>query len=307
MPLKNLLKRLLKRQPQKEHRMMKYNLEKYINYYVYLGFSLIFSILVLIATRGEAPYASTAFTLGSFQVQWYAVFILTGIVFAVMLSYLEIKRVKMDPEILWDGLLIFIPFSIVSARLWYVLFNLDRYQNDWGRIFNLTEGGLGIHGAVIGTFIALIWFTRRKKISYWFLLDIVAPGFLIGQTLGRWGNFMNRELYGPIADNLNWLPSFIKDQMFIQGAYRHPTFLYESLWNLTGLILILVLRKKRLFKLGDILACYLVWYGIGRIPTETLRLMSGVDEPLMAFGIPVSITTSILFILAGLTIMILKR
>ena len=131
--------------------------------------------------------------------------------------------------------------------------------------------------------------------------------FLIGQTFGRWGNFMNQELYGPVVENLNWLPSLIRDQMFINGAFRHPTFLYESLINLVGLIIILALRRKKLFKLGDIVALYLIWYGMARIPNELLRLQSGVAEPLMIGGVSVSVLTSIGFIIAGIAIIIGKR
>ncbi len=283
---------------------MKSSFKKYQNYFVYGGFLLVFLVLVLVATSGNAPYGKTVFE--GFALTWYSIFIITGLIFGAIMMYFELKRVGHDPDILWDGLLVFVPLAIAGARLWYVLFNLEKY-GDIMRIFNLTEGGLGIHGSIIVTFVVLIWFTRRKKIDYWFVLDLVAPAFLIGQTLGRWGNFMNQELYGPVADNLNWLPPFIREQMLVNGAYRHPTFLYESIWNLIGLVLILVLRRKRIFKLGDIMAFYLVWYGVGRIPTEWLRLNSGVTEPLMAFGIPVSIATSVGFIIAGVLIFVLKR
>ncbi|MFA5693025.1 MAG: prolipoprotein diacylglyceryl transferase [Acholeplasmataceae bacterium] len=280
---------------------------KYRNLILYGGLLLVFLILVLIATRGTAPYDKIAIRIGDFEVAWYAVFILTGIIFGTLISYSEFVNAGLDPDILWDGLLIFVPLSIVGARLWYVLFNLDSYQGNFLRMLDITEGGLGIHGAVIVTFLGIILFAKIKKVNYFFILDVVAPGFLIGQTLGRWGNFMNQELYGPVVDNLNWLPNFISKQMLINNEFRHPTFLYESIWNLIGLILMLFLRNKKNFKLGDLLALYLVWYGIGRIPTESLRLLSGVDEPLMAFGIPVSIATSVLLIVAGLLVFILKR
>ncbi len=280
--------------------------KKHRNLILYGTLLIVFLLLVLIATRGEAPYNSSI-KIGTFEIAWYAIFILTGIVFALAISYFEFIDRNLDPDILWDGLLIFVPLAIIAARVWFVIFNFSSYNGDIIRMINITEGGLGIHGSIIVTFLGLIYFTKRKKINYFFILDVVAPGFLIGQTLGRWGNFMNQELYGPKINNLNWLPKFISDQMRIGGEYYHPTFLYESVWNLIGLVIILTLRKKLKFKLGDILALYLVWYGVGRIPTESLRLLSGVDEPLKAFGIPVSIATSVLLIIAGILVFILKR
>ncbi|WP_264229745.1 prolipoprotein diacylglyceryl transferase [Acholeplasma laidlawii] len=276
--------------------------KKYQGYIVYGGITLLFLLLILIATFGTAPYSGTAFELGSFSVQWYAVFILSGIISASVLAYLELTRYHQDPNILWDGLLVFVPSAIIGARLWYVLFNLDKYNGDILRMLDVTEGGLAIHGAIIVVVLGLILFAKKKKIDYFFVLDMVGPGFLIGQIFGRWGNFMNLELYGPVIDNLNWLPPFIRDNMNIGGAFRHPTFLYESSWNLLGLILILVFRRKKQVKIGDIISFYLVWYGIGRIPTEILRMNSGVPEPLMMFNIPTSIATSVGLIIAGLAI-----
>ncbi len=281
--------------------------KKYQSYIVYGSMALVFLLLILFATMGSAPYGSTAFELGAFSVQWYGVFILFGIIMGGTLAYLELVRYKQDPNILWDGLLIFVPSAIFGARFWYVIFNLDKYNGDFMRMINIGEGGLGIHGAIIVVFIGLIYFSRWKKIDYYFILDIVGPGFLVGQIFGRWGNFMNRELYGPAVDNLNWLPPFIRDNMNITGQLRHPTFLYESSWNLVGLILILVFRRYKQVKVGDIFAFYLVWYGIGRIPTELLRLNSGVAEPLMLFNIPASIATSVGLIIAGVSIFLYRK
>ncbi len=287
---------------------MSKSFKKYQSIILYGGAVLAFLLLLMIATVGqEAPYEKNLFTFdGGGGVAWYAVFILVGIIIAALFSYFEFKHYGVDENILYDGLLFSVPIAIVGARLWFVIFNLGDYSNIW-EMFEIWRGGLGIHGAIIVTFIFLIFFTKWKKISYWWLLDVVAPGFLIGQTMGRWGNFMNQELYGPVIDNLNWLPPVIRDQMFIGGEYRHPTFLYESLFNLAGLILVLILRRKKVFKLGDIVSLYLVWYGIARIPAELLRLQSGVDEPLMIGGVSVSIATSILFIVGGLAVFIGKR
>lgn len=275
---------------------------------LYGGLLLAFIVLVLLAIlpQKQVPYSSTAIDLGFFEIQWYAIFILSGITFAGIMAYFEMKRKNMDTDILWDGLLYGVPLAIVGARIWYILFNLDQVKT-FIDLFAIWEGGLAIHGGVIVTFLFLIWFTRFKKISYWAFLDIVAPGFLIGQTLGRWGNFMNQELYGAPVNHLNFLPKFISEQMYINGQFRQPTFLYESLWNFVGLVFILIIRRFKVFKIGDALAFYLTWYGVGRIITESMRLESGVSEPLMAFGIPVSILVSVLFILSGIALFVLKR
>lgn len=274
---------------------------------MYVSFIFVFTILVLIATRGSAPYNSNAIEVGNFKVAWYAVFILSGVVFAFIMGLNEFRKFNLNPDILYDGIIIALPLAIVGARLHYILFNLSQVSSI-GDIFNIQNGGLGIHGAVIVTFLFLIYFAKRKKISYWFIMEIVVVGFFIGQMIGRWGNFMNQELYGPVVDNLNWLPSIIRDHMFINGSFRHPVFLYESISNLLGVILLLnVVRRFKFYKLGDGLAFYLVWYGIVRIPVELLRIGSGVDEPLKMFGIYVSVWISVLFIIGGGVLFIVKR
>lgn len=144
------------------------------------------------------------------------------------------------------------------------------------------------------------------------VIDIVAPALLIAQVFGRWGNFFNKELYGPEIKNVTLfkalLPRFITDNMYILGKYRHPTFLYEGSLNLLGAIIMLILRRKfTKLKSGDLIGGYLVWYGVVRIITETLRSKSGANEVLMLGGIRVSILISIIFIILGISFLILKR
>lgn len=274
---------------------------------MYLAFVLIFAIYLLIGTSGSAPYRTVAFSFGSFEVAWYATFILTGIVFAFLMALNELKRFKMNTDFLYDGILITVPLAVIAARLHWVIFNLDKINN-FGDIFNFQSGGLGIHGAVIVTFLFLIYFAKRKKVSYFFIMELVVPGFLIAQAIGRWGNFMNQELYGPILENASWLPKFIADQMYIAGNYYHPVFLYESIFNIVGFILLItVVRKLKFYKIGDSIAYYLVWYGLVRIPVELLRIGSGVDEPLKVLGLYVSVWISVLFIVIGVLAYILKR
>lgn len=320
---------------------MKSSFEKYKNYLVYGGFALVFLLLVFFSTFNQVDRAiqgggwNSTMTVGSLPIAWYAVFIMTGLIFGTILAYFEFKRADVNTEILWDGLMIFVIVGILGARLWYVFSDIlkslsegtlssNTFINNPLEIIGISPNGfqlagLAIHGGIVFVFVGLIFFTRKKKISYWFLMDIVGPGFLIGQAMGRWGNFINRELKGPVISNLNWLPSFIRERMdFARGVntvntgtpvYHHPVFLYESTWNLIGLIIILALRHKKKFKLGDIFAFYLVWYGVGRIPNEALRIMESSlgGEPLAVGGLSISIMTSIGLIIAGVLVFFLKR
>jgi len=290
---------------------------------VYGGMILGFILLVVLATATQDgfPYnpkaIDTNLSIGNFEfdVQWYAVFILTGIIFAAILAYFEFKRYGEDTEKLFDGLLYGVPASIIGARLWWVIFNLEDIHS-FGDIFAVQDGGLAIHGAIAFMFVFVIFFTKWKKLSFWWLLDVVAPGFLIGQSMGRWGNFMNGELYGPAVDNLNYLPKFISEQMYIHNAYHLPTFLFESMWNLLGLVLVIILRRKKIFKLGDIIGMYFVWYGAIRIPMELLRLkgdpydplpLPWLSSPVTAWYQMTSLWTSVLLIVVGVGILVFKR
>lgn len=248
------------------------------------------------------------------NVRWYAIFILTGIAVAVYMGIREGKKLGICSDYVYWGVVIAVPCAIIGARLWYVIFNFDEFES-FGEIIGLNGGlsGLGIQGGVIAALIAVYLYCKKKGISLYKALDIVAPGFFVGQIFGRWGNFCNHELYGPEVINISLfkklLPSFITENMFIDGAYRHPAFLYESLLNLVGLALVLVARRffKKL-RSGDLMGFYLIWYGIVRIFTESLRLKGDPTDPLMLgnTNIPVSIATSVLFIVCGLVFIVLK-
>lgn len=272
----------------------------------------IFLLMIAIGTQSKVPYNSIALDLGFAQVAWYAVFILTGIILGAFLTYQEFKKFGWDVNILYDGILFAVPLAILGARLYYVIFDPSPNYRNIIDVINITQGGLAIHGAVIVTLIFLIFFTKKKKISFWAMADMIMIGFLIGQIIGRWGNFMNQEAYGPVIQNqfiLNMLPTFILDQMFIGGAYHHPTFLYEGLWNFTGLVFLLIARRKRWFKIGDMLGLYLIWYGLGRgLVIEPLRVGGHPDDALRLFGLPANIVLSLgLFMLGGLALIIVNH
>lgn len=250
-----------------------------------------------------------AFKLFNAEVRWYAIFILLGVVLAVIAGVREGKKIGIPSEYIYTGVCIVLPCAILGARLWWDLFNIDKIHS-FIDVFAIWDGGLAIQGGVIAALITIYFYCRYRKFSFYRILDVVAPGFLIGQICGRWGNFCNHELYGPIVKHPDFLKSIpiLGENMFIDGAYRHPVFLYESLLNLVGLVLMLVFRRKfKKLESGDLIGGYLVWYGIVRIFTESLRMNSGVNEPLMAGSIPMSILTSVIFILCGIAFLVAKR
>jgi len=281
----------------------------------YGGFTLLFILMVLIG--GLRPNVGNLYNPTIFGgITWYALFIMTGVAFAFVLGLIEFKRFGKDPDILYTGILIFLPLAIVGARVWFVIFNPGTPLIPQG----MRLAGLAIHGGVIVTFVGTIFFCKWKKINYWWFLDVVVPGFFLGQIFGRWGNFFNAELYGPVIQSqwvINILPGFIRNQMTTSLGVHHPTFLYESLLNLVGVIFLLIIRRKKLLKVGDMLAFYLVWYGLVRIPIEVLRINSGVGEALGFGGIEirsmaqwylsVSLWTSFALITAGLAVFFGKR
>ena len=217
-----------------------------------------------------------AFNLLGIPIYWYALIIVSGIIIAMWLSSREAVRVGLKSEDITDFMLWGLPLSIIGARLYYILFDLPQYIADPIQIFNIRSGGLAIYGGLIAGAITLYFFTKYHFISMWTFLDIAAPSVLLDQAIGRWGNFMNHEAYGPVTtriflENLH-IPRFIIDNMYIEGFYRQPTFLYESVWSLIGFILLLFLRnKKHLLKKGEVLLVYVMWYSFGRFFIEGLR------------------------------------
>lgn len=253
-----------------------------------------------------------AIDLFGLQIMWYAIFIMMGIVGAVFVGIREGERLGLNKDDLYDGILYCVPLAILGARLYYVIFT---WEQGWDllRIIGFEDGqfiglrGLAINGGIITAGIFVFFYCKKRKFSLLRTLDLVAPGLLIGQLLGRWGNFFNQEAFGPVTtfEFLNsFLPKFIVDQMFMDdGSYHHPTFLYESLWNTLGLIIILFIRRSKWLKTGDLFPMYLVWYGFFRgVIIEPLR-----QDPLMILGFRVNVVMNICLALLGLTLLYLKR
>lgn len=244
-----------------------------------------------------------ALQLGPISIRWYAICIVSGLILAVYLSMKEAPRKKIDPDDIIDFILIAFPLAIVGARLYYVIFEWGYYSQHLGEIFAIWNGGIAIYGGLLTGALVLYLFSRRRLIEPIDFLDIAAPSVMIAQSIGRWGNFFNQEAYGAAVKSLNYLPSFIRDQMYIDGRYRQPTFLYESSWNLLGFLLILILRRKPQFlRQGEVTAFYLIWYGFGRMIIEGMR-----TDSLMFAGLRVSQWLSMILILVGLAIIIYQR
>ncbi|MDF2716687.1 MAG: diacylglyceryl transferase [Paenibacillus sp.] len=217
-----------------------------------------------------------AFSLGPISVHWYGIILGSAALVGLWLAVMEGKRFGISPDFFMDLLLIGVPSAIIGARLYYVAFKWDAYKNNLLEIFQIWHGGIAIYGALIGAIIAGYIFFRRKGYNFWRIVDICAPSLIIGQMIGRWGNFVNQEAHGgPVSesflrDTLH-LPNWITDQMYIDGQFYHPTFLYESLWNLAGLLLLLWLRRRPFLRSGELFFSYFIWYSIGRFFIEGLR------------------------------------
>ncbi|MDT2387576.1 MULTISPECIES: prolipoprotein diacylglyceryl transferase [Enterococcus] len=228
------------------------------------------------------PYNRIFLSFGPFTIYWYAIFIVTGITIGFVLADMKARKIGLPKDTITDLLLYGLPISIISARLYYVIFEMDSYISNPISIIKIWEGGLAIHGGLIGAVITGVIYCNKKKLSFWLVADVVAPSIVIGQIIGRWGNFMNQEAYGNIVSRSFLqslrLPDFIINQMFIDGAYRQPTFLYESLWNVGVLIILILLSRKKKFT-GQIFLTYIMLYSVGRFWIEGLRTDSLMLTP----------------------------
>lgn len=243
--------------------------------------------------------------LGFIKIYWYSIMILIGVYIGGSLILRECKKFKLPENFIINMMLYTLIFAIIGARLYYVAFNWEYYGNNLIDIFKVWEGGLAIHGGLIFGLITIILYTKKYKVNTFRMLDIIVVGLIIGQAIGRWGNFFNGEAHG-MATTLEFLkslhlPNFIIEGMNIYGVYYHPTFLYESLWCLIGFILLILFRKRYYNKIGQTTGLYLVWYGIGRYIIEGMR-----TDSLMLGDFRVAQIVSILFVVIGLIIIIVK-
>jgi len=210
-------------------------------------------------------------SLGALNFQFYGIIIACGLMLAVLYGMRRCKTFGLKQDDILDGVLWVVPFAILCARLYYCVFSWDQYAADPITILYIWKGGLAIYGGVLGAAVGVTVFCLVKKIRLPAVLDLVSLGFLIGQSLGRWGNFFNREAFGAPTD------SFLRMGLFNtvtgQVEYYHPTFLYESVWNALGFVLLHCLVKHRKYD-GQIALGYVAWYGLGRTFIEGLRMDS---------------------------------
>lgn len=238
-----------------------------------------------------------AFSIGGFEIRWYGIMIALGVLSALILANFNCKYKGYDFDSLIDIFLISFPAAVIGARLYYVIFQFQDYKNNLMDVFNIRQGGLAIHGGLIFGLVTAYIVSRYKKMDFIKLWDCFSPSIILGQAIGRWGNFFNGEAHGSIVshDFISKFPSFIQKGMYINGNYYNPTFLYESLWDLiVCVILIYIFRKKH--RKGTVLSAYIGLYSLGRIFIEGLR-----TDSLMIGHIRVAQLVSFIGIVASIT------
>ncbi|MFS0752825.1 prolipoprotein diacylglyceryl transferase [Oceanobacillus sp. 1P07AA] len=245
--------------------------------------------------------------IGPITIYWYGVIIATGAALGLWLAMKEAERLGLKRDLLTDFIIYAVPIAIIFARIYYVIFEWKNYaEGPFWRAFAVWEGGIAIHGAIIGGVLTAIVFCRMKNISFWQLADIVAPSLILGQAIGRWGNFMNQEAHGGQLLESSFLydllPEFIINQMTINGVTYHPTFLYESLWNIIIFVLLLLLRRFNPLR-GEVFLTYLIGYSIGRFFIEGMR----TDSLYVVGDLRTAQIVSILLIIGSIIYIIYRR
>ena len=245
-------------------------------------------------------HVGKSISIFGFSIAYYGIVIVTGMMIAIWIAQREAKRTGQNPEQYLDLAMIGIAAGILGARIYYVIFAWDYYKDDLLSIFNIRQGGLAIYGGIIGACIAAVIYSRKKKQNFSLLMDTASMSIVFGQIMGRWGNFFNREAFGDYTNNLfamqlpvsavraNEITQKMWDHVVtvngVEYIQVHPTFLYESLWNVGVLLFLFWFRKRKKFN-GEVFLMYLIGYGLGRIWIEGLR----TDQLLLpVVGLPVS-------------------
>lgn len=213
-----------------------------------------------------------AFEIFGLEIRWYGIFIATAFLVGTLIALREARRRGMDEELIIDLLLFAVPAALIGARLYYVIFSWDLYRDNPMEVFNIRGGGLAIHGGLIAAVLVGIIFSRVRGVSFWQLADIAAPSIILGQAIGRWGNYTNQEAYGRPTD-LPWA-------ITINGERVHPTFFYESLWNFLVFLFLLWYRKHKAKNDGEVFLLYIILYSLGRFFIEGLRIDSLMLGPI---------------------------
>lgn len=265
------------------------------------------------------PYIGKGFEIFGFEIRYYGIIITIGFLLGYLLATREAKRTGQDPETYLDYLIVVILPAIIGARLYFVIFSWDQYRGDWLEIINTRNGGMAIYGGIIVAVAVLLIFCRVRKKSFFLMGDTAVMSLLVGQILGRWGNFFNMEAFGGYTNNLfamqlpiQHVDAGMLTQAAIDGAINiqgvmyiqvHPTFLYESLWNLAVLLIVFLYRKHKKFD-GELVALYLIGYGIGRFWIEGLR----IDQLTIGnTGLAVSQILAFILVLVGIGFIMYKK
>ena len=238
-------------------------------------------------------------TIGNFNIYWYSFLIFISVAIGYGIATRYSRKVNINYVSFSDLLFYTLIVSIIGARLYYVIFNFSYYKNNLLDIFKIWQGGLAIYGAILSGILFMFYYCKKRGLPFVRILDILSLSLLLGQAIGRWGNFFNKEAYGVVCDKAFLqglhLPNFIIDGMYINGFYHHPTFLYESLWCFIGVIILFFIRKRSEFTIGKQTCFYMIWYGIGRFFIEGLRVDS------LYFGsLRISQVFSLLFVFTGI-------
>lgn len=246
-----------------------------------------------------------AFNLGPLSVRWYGIIIAVGILLGYFVAQRALVKAGLHKDTLVDIIFYSALFGFIAARIYFVIFQWPYYVENPSEIIKIWHGGIAIHGGLIGGFIAGVIACKVKNLNPFQIGDIVAPSIILAQGIGRWGNFMNHEAHGgPVSraflEKLH-LPNFIIENMYINGQYYHPTFLYESIWDVAGFIILVNIRKH--LKLGETFFLYLTWYSIGRFFIEGLR----TDSLMLTSNIRVAQLVSILLILISISLIVYRR
>lgn len=242
-----------------------------------------------------------ALELGPIQIYWYSIFIFLGLLTASILIFKEARKRNIDEDFLINLIFNTIIIGLIGARVYYVLFNIPYYASNPIEILAVWNGGLAIHGGIFAAVAFIFIYCKKKNVNILQLLDIIVVGLIIAQAIGRWGNFFNSEAYGQVTTyaelKAQQIPTFIINGMYILGEYRQPTFFYESTWCFAGFLAMLIIRKYKYLKRGQLTGFYLFWYGLGRLLIESLR-----TDSLMLGPIKIAQVVSIVFIITGIVL-----
>ncbi len=251
----------------------------------------------------ELPVNRVAFSIGSFNIYWYGILIATGLLLAVLYAYFNAHRYDVDASKLMDCVIVGIITAIIGARAYYVAFRWDYFSAHPAEIIDIRDGGIAVYGSIIGALIGGLIVAKIRHMKFLPILDVTMTGFLIGQAIGRWGNFFNQEAFGTETDNIFRMVSEATG-----GKGVHPCFLYESVWCALGFLVLFIVNRKFQRYHGQIFYLYLVWYGFERMIVEGLRTDSlYLPFQILGYDIRVSQLVSAVIMLAGIILLFINR